>query len=179
MTSKERGQYIHDMLKGLTKREENVLREYFGINTERRSTLEEIGRDFEITTRKVNHIKNRGVRKIRYRLINDGGVKGQSDLKEYVEGINPDLIHKELPYHYSKSLDEFMLCLIDGVENTTSRSSKEYKIRMILREIHEMSLEERRKISKDNGKEYREKRLKEMGDGMYKWDYLKGLIEKI
>jgi len=100
-------------------------------------------------------------------------------LKEYVEGINPDLIHKELPYYYSKFLDEFMLCLIDGVENTTSRSSKEYKIRMILREIHEMSLEERRKISKDNGKEYREKRLKEMGDGMYKWDYLKGLIEKI
>ena len=42
----------------------------------------------------------------------------QSDLKEYVEGINPDLIHKELPYHYSKFLDEFMLCLIDGVENT-------------------------------------------------------------
>ena len=38
-------------------------------------------------------------------------------LKEYVEGINPDLIHKELPYHYSKFLDEFMLCLIDGVEN--------------------------------------------------------------
>ena len=129
MTSKEREQYIYDMLKSLTKREENILREYFGINSgptetrprrysNKRYSLEEIGRDFEITTRKVNHIKNRGVRKIRYRLINDGGVKGQSDLKEYVEGINPDLIHKELPYHYSKSLDEFMLCLIDGVENT-------------------------------------------------------------
>ena len=39
-------------------------------------------------------------------------------LKEHVEGINPDLIHKELPYHYSKFLDKFMLCLIDGVENT-------------------------------------------------------------
>ena len=64
------------------------------------------------------------------------GGKGQSDdseslevnyenscykLKEYVEGINPDLIHKELPYHYSKSLDEFMLCLIDGVEKTIYR----------------------------------------------------------
>ena len=82
---------------------------------QRRTTIEEIGRDFEITTRKVNHIKNRGVRKIRYRLINDGGEKLRSDLKEYVEGINPDLIHKELPYHYSKFLDEFMLCLIDGV----------------------------------------------------------------
>ena len=128
MTSKERGQYIHYMLDTLFVREKHILRMYFGIGdrkiglgkrvNQRRTNLEEIGRDFEITTRKVNHIKNRGVRKIRYRLINDGGVKGQSDLKEYVEGINPDLIHKELPYHYSKSLDEFMLCLIDGVENT-------------------------------------------------------------
>jgi len=131
MTSKEREQYIYDMLKTLTKREENILREYFGINSgptetrprrysNKRYSLEEIGRDFVITTRKVKHIKNRGVRKIRYRLINDGQFPPvlQSDLKEYVEGINPDLIHKELPYHYSKSLDEFMLCLIDGVENT-------------------------------------------------------------
>ena len=128
MTSKDRGQYIHYMLDTLFVREKHILRMYFGIGdrkiglgkrvNQRRTNLEEIGRDFEITTRKVNHIKNRGVRKIRYRLINDGGVKGQSDLKEYVEGINPDLIHKELPYHYSKSLDEFMLCLIDGVENT-------------------------------------------------------------
>ena len=130
MTSKERGQYIHHMLDTLFVREKHILRMYFGIAdrkiglgkrvNQRRTTLEEIGRDFEITTRKVNHIKNRGVRKIRHRLINDGQFPPvlQSDLKEYVEGINPDLIHKELPYHYSKFLDEFMLCLIDGVENT-------------------------------------------------------------
>ena len=129
MTSKERGQYIHHMLDTLFVREKHILRMYFGIGdrkiglgkrvNQRRTNLEEIGRDFEITTRKVNHIKNRGVRKIRYRLINDGQFPPvlQSDLKEYVEGINPDLIHKELPYHYSKFLDEFMLCLIDGVEN--------------------------------------------------------------
>ena len=128
MTSKERGQFIHYMLDTLFVREKHILRMYFGIGdrkiglgkrvNQRRTTLEEIGRDFEITTRKVNHIKNRGVRKIRYRLINDGQFPPvlQSDLKEYVEGINPDLIHKELPYHYSKFLDEFMLCLIDGVE---------------------------------------------------------------
>ena len=146
MTSKERGQYIHYMLDTLFVREKHILRMYFGIGdrkiglgkrvNQRRTNLEEIGRDFEITTRKVNHIKNRGVRKIRYRLINDGGGKGQSGdseslevnyenscykLKEYVEGINPDLIHKELPYHYSKFLDEFMLCLIDGVEKTIYR----------------------------------------------------------
>ena len=128
MTSKERGQYIHDMLKGLTKREENVLREYFGINTERRSTLEEIGHEFECSTRKVRYHMNKGLGRIWVSVINGDKMfphegmeeerKKCKQLKEYVEEVNPDLVHKELPYHYSKSLDEFMLCLIDGVENT-------------------------------------------------------------
>ena len=116
MTSKERGQYIHDILKSLTSREEKILRLYFGLEEEKRFSLEEIGRDFEVPTRTVKRIKNRGLRKIRYRVINE--VEDPfNKLKEYVEGINPDLIHKELPYHYSKSLDELMLCLVDGVEN--------------------------------------------------------------
>ena len=195
MTSKERGQFIRLLLKYQSKRIENVIRMYFGIDTKKRS-LEEIGHDFECSTRTIRDYLNKGLNRIRVFLTHTDKMFREEDwknnkkgmeeerkkckqLKEYVEGINPDLIHKELPYYYSKFLDEFMLCLIDGVENTTSRSSKEYKIRMILREIGEMSLEEKRKISKDNGKEYREKRLKEMGDGMYKWDYLKGLIEKI
>ena len=195
MTSKERGQFIRLLLKYQSKRIENVIRMYFGIDTKKRS-LEEIGHDFECSTRTIRDYLNKGLNRIRVFLTHTDKMFREEDwknnkkgmeeerkkckqLKEYVEGINPDLIHKELPYYYSKFLDEFMLCLIDGVENTTSRSSKKYKIRMILREIGEMSLEERRKISKDNGKEYREKRLKEMGDGMYKWDYLKGLIEKI
>ena len=37
--------HIRDVLRTLTKREENVLRMYFGIDVERRVTLEEIGRD--------------------------------------------------------------------------------------------------------------------------------------
>ena len=133
---------------------------------------------------------NKGLNRIRVSLTHTDKVfpheemeeerKICKQLKEYVEGINPDLIHKELPYYYSKFLDEFMLCLIDGVENTTSRSSRKYKNKLIFREIGEMSLEERLKtVSKDNGKKYRSKRLKEMGDGMYKWDYVQGLIEKI
>ena len=35
-----RKNFIHDVLKTLTKREENVLRMYFGIDRERRLTLE-------------------------------------------------------------------------------------------------------------------------------------------
>ena len=194
MTSKERGQFIRKLLSRSVKRIELIIRSYFGIDRDRCS-LEEIGDQYgkngkKCSTRTIRDDLNKGLNRIRVSLTHTDKVfpheemeeerKICKQLKEYVEGINPDLIHKELPYYYSKFLDEFMLCLIDGVENTTSRSSRKYKNKLIFREIGEMSLEERLKtVSKDNGKEYREKRLKEMGDGMYKWDYVKGLIEKI
>jgi len=188
MTSKERGQFIRKLFGLQSKRIENIIRMYFGIDRDRCS-LEEIGDEYECSTRTIRDYLNKGLNRIRVSLTHTDKVfpheemeeerKICKQLKEYVEGINPDLIHKELPYYYSKFLDEFMLCLIDGVENTTSRSSRKYKNKLIFREIGEMSLEEKRKISKDNGKEYQEKRLKEMGDGMYKWDYVQGLIEKI
>ena len=142
MTSKERGQYIRDfLLKYQTKRVENMIRMYFGIGDrrigrgkyvkQRRSTLEEIGHEFECSTRKVRYHMNKGLGRIMGFVISGDKVfphEGMEEnrkickqLKEHVEGINPDLVHKELPYHYSKSLDEFMLCLIDGVEKTIYR----------------------------------------------------------
>ena len=174
MTSKERGQYIRQLLKYQSKRIELIIRSYFGIDRDRCS-LEEIGHDFECSTRTIRDYLNKGLNRIRVSLTHTDKVfpheemeeerKKCKQLKEYVEGINPDLIHKELPYYYSKFLDEFMLCLIDGVKNTTSRSSKKYKTHMILREFHDMSLEERGTISIYD---YRSKRLREMGDGMYR-----------
>ncbi len=35
-------------------------------------------------------------------------------LKEYLEAVEPAMINKSLPLHYSNYLDEFMLTLIDG-----------------------------------------------------------------
>ena len=189
MTSKERGQFIRKLLSRSGIRIGLIIRMYFGIDRDRCS-LEEIGHDFECSTRTIRDYLNKGLNRIRVFITHTDKMfpeeleeerKKCKQLKEYVEGINPDLTQKELPYYYSKFLDEFMLCLIDGVENTTSRSSKKYKVNMIFKEIGEMSQEERKKtgIFKDNGMKYRSKRLKEMGDGMYKWDYVKGLIEKI
>ena len=177
MTSKERGQFIRKLLSRSGIRIGLIIRMYFGIDRDRCS-LEEIGHDFGCSTRTIRDSLNKGLNRIRVFLTHTDKMFRHEEmkddrekckqLKEYVEGINPDLIHKELPYYYSKFLDEFMLCLIDGVENTTSRSSKKYKSHMILREIGEMSLEERKTISIDNGMKYRSKRLKEMGDGMYR-----------
>ena len=174
MTSKERGQFIRLLLKYLTKRTENIIRMYFGIDSDR-SSLKEISDEFECSTRTIRDYLNKGLNMIRVFITHSDTVfpsermveerKICKQLKEYVEGINPDLINKELPYYYSKYLDEFMLCLIDGVENTTSRSSKKYKTRMIIREIFDTSLEERGMITRDD---YLSKRLREMGDGMYR-----------
>ena len=175
MTSKERGQFVRHLLTYQRMRIGHTIRMYFGIGKDK-SSLEEIGDEYECSTRTIRDDLNKGLNRIRVSLTQTDKVfpheemeeerKICKQLKEYVEGINPDLIHKELPYYYSKFLDEFMLCLIDGVENTTSRSSKKYKIGIIWKEIKEMSLEERKKtgILKDNGMKYRSKRLKEMGE---------------
>ena len=133
MTSKERGQFVRHLLKCQSKRIENIISMYFGIGSDR-SSLEEIGHELDVPTRQIRYRLNKGVNKIRVFLTHTDKVFREEDwmndkkgmeeerkickqLKEYVEGINPDLIQKELPYYYSKFLDEFMLCLIDGVEN--------------------------------------------------------------
>ena len=133
MTGKERGDYIRELLFTLTSREEKVLRRYFGIQELKRLTLEEIVKDDDVSRGQTRRIKNRGVRKFRNRVIHVREILSDNKqgeffndkedhigtcdkLKEYVESVNPDLVHEDLPYHHSKFLDEFMLILIDGVD---------------------------------------------------------------
>ena len=166
----------------MSMRTRSILLSYFGIDTDK-SSLKEIGDEYECSTRTIRDDLNKGLNRIRVSLTHTDKVfpheemeeerKICKQLKEYVEGINPDLIHKELPYYYSKFLDEFMLCLIDGVENTTSRSSKKYKLHMILREIgdemgRKVQSGDFTKMSQSEIDDYRSKRLREMGDGMYR-----------
>ena len=61
-----RKNYIRDVLHTLTKREENVLRLYFGLHDRERLTLEEIGRDFDRKVDYVKRVKNKGIRKIKH-----------------------------------------------------------------------------------------------------------------
>ena len=98
-----RKNYIRDVLRTLTKREENVLRLYFGIDEERRVTLEEIGRDFDLTVDTIKRVKNKGIRKImhptRSRLL--------------ISHIDKDLIERcNKKGRKSKLMDEFMMKLL-------------------------------------------------------------------
>ena len=94
-----RKNYIRDVLHTLTKREETVLRMYFGIDEERRSTLEEIGRDFDLTGNTIKRVKNKGIRKMmhptRSRLL--------------ISHIDKDLIERcDKNWNTTKLMDEFM-----------------------------------------------------------------------
>ena len=96
-----RKNYIRDVLKTLTKREENVLRLYFGIGVERRVTLEEIGRDFDLTVDTIKKYKNKGIRKMKH-------PQRSSILTSH---IDKDLMERSIKER-GKLLDEFMMKLL-------------------------------------------------------------------
>ena len=133
MTAKERGNYIKELLSTLTAKEEKILRSYFGIHKPKRYTLEEISKGDQSSREQIKKIKNNGVKTFRNHVINLRKILEQEKqgtflndkerlmiicekLKEYLEAVNPDLINKTLPLHYSNYLDEFMLTLIDRVD---------------------------------------------------------------
>ena len=98
-----RKNYIRDVLKTLTKREENVLRLYFGLHDRERLTLEEIGRDFDKTVNTIKKYKNKGIRKMmhptRSRLL--------------ISHIDKDLIERcDKNWNTNKITDEFMKQLL-------------------------------------------------------------------
>jgi len=54
------------MLSTLTPREEKVLRKRFGIGEKTDHTLEEVGRDFEVTRERIRQIESKALRKLRH-----------------------------------------------------------------------------------------------------------------
>ena len=98
-----RKNYIRDAFKTLTKREENVLRLYFGIERERRFTPEEIGMDFDLTVGTIKRYKNKGIRKIKH----------PTRSRLLISHIDKDLIERcEKNGNNSKLMDEFMMKLL-------------------------------------------------------------------
>ena len=57
---------VESVLSTLSEREANVLRLYFGINSERSATLEEIGERFNLTRERVRQIKEKAIRSLRH-----------------------------------------------------------------------------------------------------------------
>ena len=102
----DRMNLIRDMLKTLTKREENVLRLYFGING-KRSSLEEIGMDYDLTVNTIRKVKNKGVLKMIHRVT-----KYEPFIFYFSSDVDKDLLKRCIDERKSKLFDEFMLKLL-------------------------------------------------------------------
>ena len=57
---------INSVLSGLTEREEKVLRLRFGLYDGRTRTLEEVGREFNVTRERIRQIEAKALRKLRH-----------------------------------------------------------------------------------------------------------------
>jgi RNA polymerase primary sigma factor len=57
---------VENILSTLSEKEAEVLRLYFGINSERSATLEEIGERFNLTRERVRQIKEKALRNLKY-----------------------------------------------------------------------------------------------------------------
>ena len=99
LKEEDRMNYILDMLNTLTKREENVLRLYFGIERERRFTPEEIGMDYDLTVGTIKRYKNKGIRKMMH----------PQRSRFLISHIDKDLIERcKKNWNTNKITDEFM-----------------------------------------------------------------------
>jgi len=102
----DRMNLIRDMLKTLTKREENVLRLYFGLDG-KRSSLEEIGMDYDLTVNTIRKVKNKGVLKMIHRVT-----KYEPFIFYFSSDVDKDLLKRCIDERKSKLFDEFMVKLL-------------------------------------------------------------------
>jgi RNA polymerase primary sigma factor len=63
--SSNMGQQIRNVLSGLDKREERILKLRFGIGEKHEHTLEEVGQDFDLTRERIRQIEEKALRKLR------------------------------------------------------------------------------------------------------------------
>ena len=64
MEKNERKALIDDILKSLPRREEEILRMFYGLDTVEDTTLKDIGEDLKLSRERVRQIKNKTLRKL-------------------------------------------------------------------------------------------------------------------
>ena len=102
----ERTKLVNQFLSTLTKREEKVLRLYYGIEC-KKEEINKLSEKFKIKQNSVKRIKNSGVIKIIYRVT-----KFEPFLYFFSSDLDKDLMERCINERKSKLYDEFMLSLL-------------------------------------------------------------------
>ena len=64
LEDEERRKLLHDTLKGLPPREDEILRKFYGLDAVEDTTLRDIGEDLKLSRERVRQIKNKTLRKL-------------------------------------------------------------------------------------------------------------------
>ncbi|MBN1984507.1 MAG: RNA polymerase sigma factor RpoD/SigA [Chitinivibrionales bacterium] len=78
---RELGRILESIMQNITKREEKILRMYYGLNFSRQFTLEEIGNELSLTRERVRLIRDRSLRKL---------YKNQVSREKLIPFMNPE-----------------------------------------------------------------------------------------
>jgi len=77
---------LYEIMKDLTDREERVLRLRYGLDDNRPRTLEEVGREFNVTRERIRQIEAKAIRKLRHPTR----AKKLGDYRDMVNNSGPD-----------------------------------------------------------------------------------------
>ncbi len=78
-----------DVLDTLTPREEKVLRLRFGLDDGKARTLEEVGREFNVTRERIRQIEAKALRKLRHPSRSKSSRTFSTDCKRKRAGLHP------------------------------------------------------------------------------------------
>jgi RNA polymerase primary sigma factor len=71
---------VNELMTCLSKRENEVLTAYFGLNGKEQQTLEEIGKTMSLTQERVRQIKDKGIEKLQYKAVSSNKYSEFKDL---------------------------------------------------------------------------------------------------
>ena len=94
MKSSKKEESILTLLKELSARQEKVLRIYFGLGGESKTSIEEIGKDFDLTNDEVIELKNEGIREFIKLILSTGmfGDKDKNFTDDFIESADSEFL---------------------------------------------------------------------------------------
>ena len=125
------------VIETLTPREQQVIRERYGLIDGKSKTLEEVGREFSVTRERIRQIENKALRKLRHpsrtKYIRDfwGSQTKGSPSKKQEKSVQPEINQTQRPKETCDyvSDSEFNAAIQEALEHLTAKESTIFSLR--------------------------------------------------